>query len=135
MAINKTKNVNLQITISKTDNDYLLEIQERLSESLNIDLSKSQTISYLLKHYRLNGMNQAQEQRQAQAKIKHDKELKNYRVMVVSLKDKLGATYGELSTMLQIHQSTLKKYASGKQAPTGTNKEILDNAFKKYGIK
>lgn len=51
MAINKEKNGNLQLTISKADLEQLEQIRADLSEFLNIDLSKSQTITYLIKNY------------------------------------------------------------------------------------
>lgn len=133
--INKTKNINLQITINKNDYDLLMSINDGLNQSLGMELTKSQTIAYLIKQYRYNGLNQSQEHRVEESKAKREEDIIKFRTMTNALKDKLDVSYPRLSEMLGIHQSTLKKYCSGKQAPTGENREILLSAFKKYGIK
>lgn len=130
MAINHNKNVNLQITISKVDNESLLTIQKDLSNKMNIEFSKSQTIAFLIKSYILNTSNPWQSQNKEQ----REQDLINYRVLLNTLKSKLEKTYKELSEIIGISESTLKKYALGKQAPTGENKQKLNDAFKKYGI-
>lgn len=126
--INKSKNVNLQLTISKNSYEKLLNIQSDLNELLNFELSKSQTIEYLIKQY------ETKAPIKADAKAKQsEKEL--YKSRIIALKDALNVSYPRLSQIIGIPEPTIKKYAMGKQAPTGENKQLLDNALKHYGIK
>ena len=126
--INKSKNVNLQLTISKNSYEKLLNIQSDLNELLNFELSKSQTIEYLIKQY------ETKAPIKADAKAKQsEKEL--YKSRIIALKDALNVSYPRLSEILGIPISTLKKYASGTQQPKGENEKILIDALKRYGIK
>lgn len=125
--INKEQNTNLQITLKKTDYLRLLKIKNDLSELLQIDISKSETIAYLIKNY---GANQ-----EKQAPKRQIKKGINYGAQVRALKDKLNVSYPRLSEILGIPPSTLKKYANETQAPKGENEKILLDAIKRYGIK
>lgn len=126
--INKSKNVNLQLTISKSTYEKLLNIQIDLNELLNFELSKSQTIEYLIKQYENKTPIKAKD------KIKQsEKEL--YKARIIALKDALNVSYPRLSQILGIPETTIKKYSMAKQQPTGENKIILDKALKHYGIK
>ena len=134
MAINKTKNQLLQITLSKQDLERLFVIQAELSETLDIDLNKSQTIAFLIKNYGkspLNSENDVVANRQPKA----EKNGINYSAQVKALKDKINVSYARLSELLGIPSATLKKYASGIQSPKGENQQLLNDALKKYGIK
>lgn len=131
--INKEKNVNLQLTISKNANDKLAEIQSDLVKIYGLRLSKSQAVEYLINKYELetlknryadimNGENKSQAKQETSAKIN-------------ALKDALSVSFTQLSEIIDIPLTTLKKYAYGKQEPSGENKQKLARALKKYGIK
>ena len=127
MAINKDLNVNLQLTIKKDVYQRLLEIKNELTNLFKIDLSKSDVITYLVNNYqKANTLKQP---------IKAPKQKINYSNQVKALKDKLNVSFSDLSRILGIPQSTLKKYASGTQQPTGENEKILIDAIARYGIK
>ena len=134
MAINKTKNKLLQITLSNADYDRLNQIANLLSTLLGVDLNKSQTIAFLIKNYGkspLNSENDVVANRQPKA----EKNGINYSAQVKALKDKINVSYARLSELLGIPSATLKKYASGIQSPKGENQQLLNDALKKYGIK
>lgn len=133
MAINKTKNINLQITISKADAERLESAQQSISALLDIELTKSQTIAFLIKNYGKTPINNQNETLTKAPKI--NKNGVYYGAQVRALKDKMQASYTELSVMLGISASTLKKYASDKQQPQGENLQLLNDALKRYGIK
>lgn len=132
MAINKDKNTNLQLTISKADFKRLEEINKLLNTLLGVDLTKSQTIAFLIRNYGKsptnNNIDAVEPKAKPQANI-------NYQAQLKALKDKTGASYTELEKMTGISASTLKKYASGTQAPKADNLKLLLDAFKNYGIK
>ena len=144
MAINKDKNTNLQITLSKKDFDTLLQIQEHISAMLCLDVNKSQAIAFLIRNFAPNSKESkpiktalnktADEPKKPIARAPKHKDI-NYQAQVKALKDKLGVSYTELSAMLSIPPSTLKKYGNGMQNPTGENEEIILKALKDYGIK
>lgn len=129
--INKNNNVNLQLTISKADNEKLLMIQESLKNLLSIDLTKSQTIAFLIRNYQ----GQKATNQEPKANTKKPKSNINYQGQLNALKDKLNVSFHELSQILGIPQSTLKKYAYGQQNPSGENEKLLLDALKRYGIK
>lgn len=131
MAINKNKNVNLQLTISKQDSERLLKIQEQLSALLGVEITKSQTIAFLIKNYEKAPRIQEPKQKPNRA----IKENINYQSQILALKDKINVSYPKLSQIIGIPTSTLKKYASGTQQPQGENEQLLNDALKRYGIK
>lgn len=131
MAINKNKNVNLQLTISKQDSERLLKIQEQLSALLGVEITKSQTITFLIKNYEKAPRIQEPKQKTNRA-IKGNI---NYQSQILALKDKINVSYPKLSQIIGIPTSTLKKYASGTQQPQGENEQLLNDALKRYGIK
>ena len=144
--INKEKNQNLQITLSKQDYFKLLEIQNELSTLLSIELNKSQVIAFLIKNHNKQPSaptaTKAPRITPTQApKPTNNGHLKpsnpnvNYQAQVIALKDKLNVSFPRLAEILQIPLSTLKKYAYGTQNPTGENEQILINALARYGIK
>ena len=138
MAINKTKNKLLQITLSNQDAERLEQIKNDISEMLNIDLNKSQTIAFLIKNYsktatfsQIANINLYAEKPQKTA----TKNGINYSAQVRALKDKLSVSFTDLSVIVGIPAPTLKKYASDIQRPKGENEQLLKDALKKYGIK
>lgn len=134
MPINKAKNINLQITLSKQDGERLNEIVKLLSTLLDIEITKSQAIAFLIKNYGKSPLNNNIDA----TKPSQPKALKNglnYQSQVLALKDKLNVSYPKLSQIIGIPETTLKKYASGKQQPQGENEQLLNNALKRYGIK
>lgn len=132
--INKSKNQLLQITLSKADFERLIAIQNDLSTLLSVDLNKSQTIAFLIKNY---GKTQAKQPifNENESKPRAPKSNVNYQAQVIALKEKLNVSYPRLSQMVGIPETTLKKYALGKQKPKGENEKLLNDALKKYGIK
>lgn len=131
MAINKNKNVMIQITISKADNERLSAIQDELSANLSIELSKSQTIAFLIKNYGARPTAPTPRNDEPRAK----KGAINYQAQIIALKDKLNVSFTRLSEILGIPASTLKKYASGTQQPKNENEQIIKQALARYGIK
>lgn len=137
MAINKDKNINLQITLSKKDAELLNDIAANLTTLLNIDLSKSQTIAFLIRNYGKNPLNNnvnAVKQREDKPTAKANNKAINYQAQIKALKDKLNVSFTELERITGISASTLKKYASGTQQPKAKNEQLLLNALKVYGI-
>lgn len=131
MAINKNKNVNLQLTINKSDIERLNNIIDNLSLVFGMEITKSQAITYLIRNY-------GKDQQRTKKESKPNRAIKNgfdYSSQIVALKDKLNVSYPRLSQILGIPASTLKKYASGKQQPTGENESAIIQALKDYGIK
>ena len=124
--INKTRNVNLQLTISKSANEKLLKIQNDLSAILSLNLSKSQTIEYLINKYQIQAQQQDTEKEQARNKTS---------AQINALKDKLNISYPKLAEIIKISLTTLKRYAYGEQEPSGENKILLEKALKQYDIK
>lgn len=137
MAINKTKNTNLQITISKDDLKRIEEIQDHFLNNYGIELTKSKAIALVIR--RFNAEMQQSEKPQAKQPNKTPRTTAkpngNYQALVIALKDKLGVSYPRLSQIIGIPSSTLKKYGLGQQTPSGENLELLKEALNKYGIK
>ena len=133
MAINKDKNQLLQITLSKADIERLFIIQNELSDLLSIELNKSQTIAFLIKNYGKNPIKH--EINKINTQPRASKNNVNYQAQIRALKDKLNVSFTQLSAMLSIPASTLKKYANGTQKPKGENEQLLNDALKTYGIK
>ena len=131
MAINKENN-SLHITLSNSDLQRLEEITESLSDLLNIDLTKSQAIAFLIRNY---GKAPTSHNVSQEPTPKAERNGINYSAQVKALKDKLNVSYTRLSEMLSIPATTLKKYASGIQKPQGENLDLLNHALKTYGIK
>lgn len=125
--INKDTKKLLQISLKISEYERLIEIKSQLSNKLKIDLSKSEIIAYLINNY------DADTQQKAVNKAK--KNGINYQAQINLLKDKAKASFTDLALMLDIPQSTLKKYAYGQQTPSKTNEQKLLNAFKRYGIR
>lgn len=138
MAINKSLNVNLQITLLKEDAEKLASILKELSASLGFEITKSQAITYLIRNYKTP--KKAENSPKATPTPKKTETTANapiindYQRRILELKNKLGKSYKELAEMLNIPFSNLKKYGIGKYTPKGINAEILNDAFKKYGI-
>lgn len=137
MAINKSKNVMITATLSKADNEQLNIINKELSNFYGFELSKSQTISILIRQYKDSGIkqNQTEQLSKAEREEQHKQEILKYKTIVIALKEKLGVTYKQLSEMTGIYENSLKKFKNGQRAPSKQNKDTLDYAVKKYGIK
>lgn len=132
--INKNKNVLIQITLSKADAERLTAISEQLSTLLSIDLNKSQTIAFLIKNYGKSPLNNDIDVIAKPNKTTAKSGI-NYQAQTKALKDKLSVSYPKLAEIIGIPETTLKKYASGKQNPSGQNLELFKKALKDYGIK
>lgn len=130
--INKSKNKNLQLTLSNADYQRLIEINELLNTLLGVELTKSQAIAFLIKNY---GTNPSKSVDVLKPKREPTKSGINYSAQVKALKDKLNVSFTRLSVIVGIPPSTLKKYASGSQQPKEENLDLLNNALAKYGIK
>lgn len=129
MAINKN-NVNLQLTISKSDSDKLSLIVADLSQDLGIDLTKSQAISLLIRNYK-----KAKPTQEPKATKKALNDTYNYQGQLHALKDKLNCSFSDLEAIIGIPKTTLKKYYYGTQQPKEENAQIIKNAIARYGIK
>ena len=126
--INKNEKTLLQISLRNSDYEKLLSIKTTLINALKIDLSKSDTIAYLINNFDASPKGETKPKKQAKNGL-------NYSAYIKMLKDRANASYTELGEMLEIPPSTLKKYASGTQTPKGENEQKLLNAFKRYGLK
>lgn len=128
--INKSKNTNLQITISKKAHNRFLELQKDINEKLGFELTKSQVIEYLIMKYEIKGLNETNKNRE---NAERDREI--YMKKFLALKDALNVSYKRLSEMLNIPIACVKNYGTGKQTPNEKNKIVIDNALKHYNIK
>ena len=128
--INKSKNINLQLTINKKAYKRLLKIQADINEKNGFEISKSQLIEYLINKYELKGLTETNNNRE---NAERDRE--EYMIKIKALKDALNISYSRLVKMLNIPIACLKNYGTGKQTPNEKNKIIIDNALKKYNIK
>lgn len=124
--INKTKNNNLQVTIKKESLNKLIEIQKELTAIFNIELSKSQVIEYLINKYE-------PQKNIIKAEIKKDSNTKTS-AQIIALKTKLNVSWPRLAEIVNIPETTIKKYKQGKQAPNEKNKQLLEKALKQYKI-
>lgn len=125
----KATNVNIQITLTQDTANKLNAIAEDLSDKLCLNVSKSQAITFLINNYGKTAKSESKPQPKAKASAI------NYQAQIRALKDKLGVSFTELSNLLDIPPSTLKKYASGAQQPKEENEEKIMQALKRYGIK
>lgn len=128
--INKDKNVLFNITLSKADNEKLSLIVADLSQDLGVNLTKSQAIGLLIKNYKKE---QPKTTNKPPKKAYSDNY--NYQAQIQALKLKLNCSYTELSRIIGIPQSTLKKYASGTQQPKEENAQLIKQAIARCGIK
>lgn len=128
--INKSKNINLQLTINKKTYERLLKIQADINEKNGFEISKSQLIEYLINKYELKGLTETNSNRE---NAERDRE--EYMIKIKALKNALNISYSRLVNMLNIPIACLKNYGTGKQTPNEKNKIIIDNALKKYNIK
>lgn len=126
--INKNEKMLLQITLRNSDYEKLLSIKTTLINALKIDLSKSDTIAYLINNFDAS----PKSENKPKKANRHGLDLAPY---IKMLKDRANASYTELGQMLEIPPSTLKKYASGTQQPKGENEQKILNALKRYGLK
>lgn len=127
--INKDTKKLIQISLKISEYERLIEIKSQLSNKLKIDLSKSEIIAFLINNY------DAEESTKQKPTNKAKKNGINYQAEINLLKDKAKMSFTELSIMLDIPISTLKRYAYGQQTPSKTNEQKLLNAFKRYGIR
>lgn len=159
MAINKEKNINLQLTISKELLSDLEQIQSAINTKLSANFSKSQIIAFMIKSNLKKPFNilgflsdeeshETQEQKatpkpteqtEIKAPLSANDEGKKEPSMIqenlIKLKAKLNYSWPRLSQYLGIPTSTLKKYANGNQQPQAENNKILLKAFISNGIK
>ena len=128
--INKSKNVNLQLTINKKTYDRLLKIQADINDKNGFELTKSQLIEYLINKYQLNGLTETNANR-----LNAERDREEYMKKLIALKTSLNISYKRISELLHIPIACVKNYGTGKQTPNEHNKIVIDNALKHYGIK
>ena len=147
--INKEK-VNLQLTINKEDLKRLEEITKALKDRFKMDLSKSQTIQFLINEFKLENeeirpINTIPNIKPPKPIFKdsNNKEIKPYNLQdqreeskrkLNQLKTKLNITSRELCDRLSINYESFKSYTQGKRLPTGENAEKIQKMYEKYGI-
>lgn len=147
--INKDK-INLQLTLNKEDLKRLEEITKALKDRFKIDLSKSQTIQFLINKFKLENENLKPiikipnyKTPKPIFKDSNNKEIKPYNLQdqreeskrkLNLLKTKLNITSRELCDRLSINYETFKSYTQGKRLPTGENAEKILKMYEKYGI-
>lgn len=126
--INKQKNTNLQITISKEANAKLTAIMEEINQGQIIGLNKSQTIEFLIMRFSLKSdFKKEREEAKETARSEYSNRLKK-----LQKKTKLSIT--KLAEKLGISYNTFKKYVYGYHEPTENNKIIIDEALKEYKL-
>ena len=130
MPIDKNKSKIIAISLSNEDSNKLESITEDLSQKLGLKLTKSQAIVIMMNNYGKMPQSQAEEQPKPTKK-----KAINYQAQILALKDKLGMSFRVLGDTIGINESTLKKYASGKQQPKAENEQKIIDAMKRYNIK
>ena len=130
MPIDKNKSKIIAISLSNEDSNKLESITEDLSQKLGLKLTKSQAIVIMMNNYGKMPQSQAEEQPK-----RTKKKVINYQAQILALKDKLGMSFRVLGDTIGINESTLKKYASGKQQPKAENEQRIIDAMKRYNIK
>lgn len=128
--INKSKNTNLQLTISKDAYKRFLELQSEINNLLGFELSKSQLIEYMIINYNKKSLTETNLNRE---NAERDRDI--YMKKIRALKDALNISYARLSDLLNIPIACVKNYGTGKQTPNEKNKIVIDNALKHYNIK
>ena len=156
--INKD-NVNIQITLKKSDITKLNLINSYLNNNLSVELTKSQTIQFLINNFDLSKKpNQKPKTELIKPKDTVKKtdalrptpqtKLNNLNLtkeQIDTLKEQMSAklhelrtrlqiTIKELAEMLNINFETFKDYYKGKRYPTGDNKNKIEICLTKYGI-
>lgn len=127
--INKSKNVNLQLTISKDAYKQLLKIKEDIKSKTAFNLSKSQLIEFLINKY--NGETPTMNSDQ----INKDKARNETKELIETIKKSLNISYPKIAELSGIPLTTLKRYAYGEQEPSESNRQKLEELIKKYDIK
>ena len=124
MAINKEKNGNLQLTISKADLEQLEQIRADLSEFLNIDLSKSQTITYLIKNYDKTALKT--ENNEPSKEIKYIERFKNKTLSnrVKELRKQLQVSTRKMAQLFNTSVSTTERLIYNEIEPN--DKDLLN---------
>lgn len=128
--INKERNANLQITISKESLNKLEMIINELSKNQIIKPNKSQTIEFLINNYTLKNSESEQQRAKAKTEIKT---IYSNRLKALGLK--LNMSIPKLAESLNIPFNTFRKYYYGYTEPTEQNKLIIDKALKDNDIK
>lgn len=161
----KQDKVNLQLTLKKTDIKKINEISNYLSKKLNMNLTKSQTIQYLINKFNIVSADAEKEIKKAVfisepkasqqkpiertstreylkpsvinaiTKEQNDIAKSEYSAKLQELKTRLQITIKELAEMLNINFETFKSYYKGKRYPNEQNKAVIQSYFDKYGIK
>lgn len=162
--INK-ENTLLQITLKKADIKKINEISKYLSRKLNMNLTKSQTIQYLINKFNIVSADAEKENKKgvfiSEPKASQQKPIEQtstkkylkpsvintltkeqnniakseYSAKLKELKTCLKMSIRELAEMLNINFETFKSYYKGKRYPSEQNKAVIQSYFDKYGIK
>ena len=133
--INKTKNVMITATLTKADSEALDGITKELSNTYGFELTKSQTISILIRQYKANSIMQPSIQKQDEKKQKRLDDIVKYQSIILALKDKLGLSYNEMADLTGICKGSLIKFKNGDRVPGADNQKILNEIAKRYNIK
>lgn len=143
--INKDK-INLQLTITKEDLKRLEEIKKTLSKRFNMELTKSQTIQFLINKFKLENEESKPIFKESSKPIINEPKLKGItgtstektrqesKRKLLLLRDTLKISNKELSDLLNINFESMRKYLQGKREPQGANAQKLEEIYKKYGI-
>jgi hypothetical protein len=143
MAINHNINVNIQITLSKEDNQNLETILKDLKSKYQFDFTKSKAISFLIRKYAIEQCNIIEKVEQKPVKTTIKKELnqnqepKKMGQIVEKLKafkQEKNLNNVELSKVLNIPEGTIKKYLYCGRTPTGENERKIIDFLNKEGI-
>ena len=147
--INKD-NLRIDITLNKADFQKLKLINADLNKRFNLDLTKSQTIKFLINDYKLNfncetakpkaeqpkKTKAEQPQQTTNQKTKEQTDIlkaENKRKLN-ELKERLNISIKDLAELLNINFETMRDYFKGRRLPTGENETIINECFIKYGI-
>lgn len=156
-----------QINISLNEKEIikLNEIKTKLKNKLGFNISKSQTIQYLINKFNIVSADAEKETKKAVfisepkasqqkpiertstkeylrpsvintlTKKQNDIAKSEYSAKLKELKTHLQMSIRELAEVLNINFETFKSYYKGKRYPNEQNKTVIQSYFDKYGIK
>lgn len=130
--INKN-NERFNITLNKADLQKLKLINADLNKRFNLNLTKSQTIKFLINDYKLNFNCETAKPKAEQPKKTDILKAENKRKLN-ELKERLNISIKDLAELLNINFETMRDYFKGRRLPTGENETIINECFIKYGI-
>ena len=151
--INKD-NESIQITLKKSDFQKLKLINTFFNSKFQIELTKSQVIQRLINEFKIDNLTSKtptktetnikepapksanynaqlsnQERKEQADKLKAESKRK-----LAELRTLLNLPIKDLAELLNINFETLRDYLKGRRLPTGTNEQIINSYYEKYGI-